>query len=52
MLWGVPWSWLQRMMADAPRYVSQEETATEIELQPQDAAAFADMMNKMIEENG
>ena len=41
------------MMLDAPRYVSKEELQYRVtELQPQDAEAFAAMMNQMIEDNG
>lgn len=53
VIWGVPWCWVQRMMLDAPRYVSKEELQHRVtELQPQDAEAFAAMMNQMIENNG
>lgn len=41
--------WLQRMMADAPRYTTENKSEPK-ELKPQDAEAFAAMINDNITE--
>lgn len=52
VLWRMPWAWLQRMMADALHYETAEEVKNdEKELKPQDAEAFAAMINEQINNN-